>query len=138
MTVLTQSSSAAIAITLTAASGGVVDIDNAAAMVIGANVGTTSTAAIAVIGATANAKRVAAAHITFNVVTGVVALILLPVLFWSIQRTEELLGWQAVPAVTLALFHTIFNVLGVMLMLPMNKRMAQFLDKRFVTQEEIE
>jgi phosphate:Na+ symporter len=138
MTVLTQSSSAAIAITLTAASGGVVDLDTAAAMVIGANVGTTSTAAIAVIGATANAKRVAAAHITFNVVTGVVALILLPVLFWSIQRTEELLGWQALPAVTLALFHTIFNILGVMLMLPMNKRMAQFLDKRFVTQEEIE
>lgn len=138
MTVLTQSSSAAIAIILTAASGGVVDIHTAAAMVIGANVGTTSTAAIAVIGATANAKRVAAAHITFNVVTGVVALILLPVLFWSIQRTEELLGWQAVPAVTLALFHTIFNILGVMLMLPMNKRMAQFLDKRFVTQEEIE
>jgi phosphate:Na+ symporter len=138
MTVLTQSSSAAIAIILTAASGGVVDIHTAAAMVIGANVGTTSTAAITVIGATANAKRVASAHIIFNVVTGVVALLILPVLFWTIQKTEILLGWQTVPAVTLAMFHTTFNVLGVMLILPLNKHLARFLDKRFVTQDEIE
>jgi len=138
MTVLTQSSSAAIAITLTAATGGVVGIHAAAAMVIGANVGTTSTAAIAVIGATANAKRVAAAHIIFNVVTAIVALFSLPVLFWAIHKTETLLGWEAVPAVTLALFHTIFNIVGVLIMLPLNKQLAHFLDKRFVTREEIE
>ena len=138
MTVLTQSSSAAIAVILTAATGGVVDIHAAAAMVIGANVGTTSTAALAVIGATANAKRVAAAHIIFNVATGVVALLSLPVLFWSIQKIEELFAWQAIPAITLALFHTIFNIVGVMMILPLNKRLARFLDKRFVTQEEIE
>lgn len=138
MTVLTQSSSAAIAITLTAAAGGVVGIPAAAAMVIGANVGTTSTAAIAVIGSTANAKRVAAAHITFNVVTAIVALFSLPVLFWAIQKTETQLEWQTVPAITLALFHTIFNIVGVMIMLPLNNKLAHFLGKRFVTQEEIE
>ena len=138
MTVLTQSSSAAIAITLTAATGGVVGLYAAAAMVIGANVGTTTTAAIAVIGATANAKRVAAAHIIFNVVTGIVALLIMPLLFWTVENTEALLGLDAVPAVTLAMFHTIFNVLGVLLMFPLNKRLARFLDKRFVTQEEIE
>lgn len=138
MTVLTQSSSAAIAITLTAATSGVVGLYAAAAMVIGANVGTTSTAAIAVIGATPNAKRVAAAHIIFNVVTGVVALLILPLLFWSVRNTEELLGLASIPGITLALFHTTFNVLGVMLMFPLNKRLAHFLDKRFVTQEEIE
>ncbi len=138
ITVLTQSSSAAIAITLTAATGGVVGLYAAAAMVIGANVGTTSTAAIAVIGATSNAKRVAAAHIIFNVVTGVVALLILPLLFWTVQNTEDLLGLETIPAVTLALFHTIFNVLGVLLVLPLNESLARFLDKRFVTQEEIE
>ena len=94
MTVLTQSSSAAIAITLTAATGGIVGLYAAAAMVIGANVGTTSTAAFAVIGATSNAKRVAAAHIIFNVATGVVALMIMPVLFWSVNITGELLGLQ--------------------------------------------
>jgi len=138
MTVLTQSSSAAIALTLTAATGGVVGLYAAAAMVIGANVGTTSTAGIAVIGATANAKRVACAHIIFNVGTGVVALMILPILFWVVQNTGELLGLEAIPALTLALFHTVFNVLGVALIFPLNNRLACFLEKRFITQDEIE
>jgi phosphate:Na+ symporter len=138
MTVLTQSSSAAIAITLTAASGGILGLYAAAAMVIGANVGTTSTAVIAVIGATPNAKRVAAAHIIFNLMTGIVALMILPLLFWTINTTGKLLGLEDIPAVTLALFHTIFNILGVLLMWPVSNRLARFLDKRFVTQEEIE
>lgn len=138
MTVLTQSSSAAIAITLTAATGGVLGLYAAAAMVIGANVGTTSTAAISVIGATPNAKRVAAAHILFNLLTGLVALIVLPLLFWLVGVTGELLGLEAVPAVTLALFHTVFNVLGVLLMWPLTDRLTHFLEKSFITQEEIE
>ena len=138
MTVLTQSSSAAIAITLTAATGGIVGLYAAAAMVIGANVGTTSTAAFAVIGATSNAKRVAAAHIIFNVATAGVAMMIMPLLFWSVNVTGELLGLQDIPSVTLALFHTTFNILGVLLMWPVSSRLASFLDKRFVTQEEIE
>lgn len=138
MTVLTQSSSAAIAIILTAATGGVVGLYAAAAMVIGANVGTTSTAAFAVINATPNAKRVAAAHIIFNLVTGVIALMVLSPLFWVVDNTSELLGLEHIPAITLALFHTIFNIFGVLLMLPLSKRLVHFLDKRFVTQEEIE
>lgn len=138
MTVLTQSSSAAIAITLTAATGGILGLHAAAAMVIGANVGTTSTAAIAVIGATPNAKRVAAAHIIFNVATGIVALMILPVLFWILRITGELLGLEDNPAVALALFHTTFNILGVLLMWPVTNRLTHFLERRFVTQEEIE
>ena len=138
MTLLTQSSSAAIAITLTAATGGVVDINAAAAMVIGANVGTTSTAALAVIGATPNAKRVASAHIIFNVGTGAVALIILPILFLIVKHAGELLGLEDIPAVTLALFHSIFNILGVLLIFPLNSRLADFLEKKFVTQEETE
>lgn len=138
MTVLTQSSSAAIAITLTAATGGIVGLYAAAAMVIGANVGTTSTAGFAVIGATPNAKRVAAAHVMFNVVTGIVALLILPLLFLVIKTTGKFLGLEDIPAVTLALFHTTFNILGVLLMLPFTERMTLFLNKHFVTSEEIE
>ena len=138
MTVLTQSSSAAIAITLTAATGGVLGLHAAAAMVIGANLGTTSTAALAVIGATSNAKRVAAAHVIFNFVTGLAALLMLPILFLIVKTTGELLGLEDIPAVTLALFHTTFNVLGVLLMWPMTDRLTHFLEKRFVTHEEIE
>lgn len=136
MTVLTQSSSAAIAITLTAASGGAIGLHAAAAMVIGANLGTTSTAAIAVIGATSNARRVASAHIIFNLATGMVALLILPLMFWIVTRMESMLGLEANPAVSLALFHTAFNLLGVVLVYPLNNRLADFLEKRFVTREE--
>lgn len=138
MTVLTQSSSAAIAITLTAATGGMLGMYAAAATIIGANIGTTSTAALAVIGATSNAKRVAAAHVIFNVVTGAVALALLPLLFWVVVATEKMLNLQDNPAVTLAMFHTVFNVLGVLLMWPISNSLARFLGKRFITREEIE
>lgn len=137
MTLVTQSSSAAIAITLTAASGGVLSLENAAAMVIGANVGTTSTAGLAVIGATSNAKRVAAAHLAFNLLTGVVALLLMPVMLWLVKRTGSVLGLEDVPAVSLALFHTVFNVLGVALMLPISHRLSRWLATLFRTQEEI-
>jgi len=138
MTMLTQSSSAALAIILTAATGGVLSLSGAAAMVIGANMGTTSTAALTVIGATPNAKRVAAAHIFFNLVTAMAALLLLPALFWLIRVTGQVLGLADVPAVTLAIFHTVFNILGVVLLWPLTGRLATFLERRFRTAEEIE
>ena len=137
MTVLTQSSSAAIAITLTAATGGLLAIDAAAAMVIGANIGTTSTAALAVIGATANARRVAAAHVIFNIVTAIVALLLLSIMLWVVRATGSALGLQDAPAVSLAIFHTIFNLLGVALMWPFTSRLAEILNTKFTTQAEL-
>lgn len=136
MTILTQSSSAAIALTITAASSGVVGVYAAAAMVIGANIGTTSTALIASIGATSNAKRVAAAQVIFNATTALVALGLLPVLFYLINFITGWVDVEADVAVALALFHTIFNILGVMLIYPLNDRLATFLEKRFEGWEE--
>ncbi|NVK10972.1 MAG: Na/Pi cotransporter family protein [Gammaproteobacteria bacterium] len=136
MTILTQSSSAAIALTITAASSGVVGVYAAAAMVIGANIGTTSTALIASIGATSNAKRVAAAQVIFNATTALVALGLLPVLFYLINFITGWVNVEADVAVALALFHTIFNILGVMLIYPLNDRLATFLENRFEGWEE--
>lgn len=136
ITVLTQSSSAAIAITLTAATGGVLSLGAAAAMVIGASVGTTSTAAFAVIGATPNAKRVAAGHVLFNLVTASVAVAILPIMLWGVRETGEIIGLQDTPAVTLALFHTAFKLLGLALFWPMTASLARFLDRRFRSQAE--
>lgn len=136
MTVLTQSSSAAIAITITAAASGMLSLHVAAAMVVGANVGTTSTAAIAAISATSNAKRVASAQIIFNVITAIAALLLLPLMLMAVSSVERLLNIAAEPAISLALFHTLFNVLGVLLILPFNKRLVRFLGRRFVSDEE--
>jgi phosphate:Na+ symporter len=135
-TLLTQSSSAAIAITLTAATGGLLAIDAAAAMVIGANVGTTSTAVLSVIGATSNAKRVATAHVIFNFMTAAVALLLLPIMLALVDWTRETLALSASASVNLALFHTIFNVLGVLLMWPLTTRLADFLQQHFITPAE--
>ena len=138
MTLIMQSSSAAIAITLTAAAGGVIALPAAACMVIGANVGTTSTAALAAIGATSNAKRVAAAHVIFNVVTGVAALLILPLILIAIELFQQQTGMAGGPATFLALFHTIFNILGVALMWPITNRMVKDLKKRFRAAEEDE
>jgi phosphate:Na+ symporter len=138
LTVLTQSSSAAIAMTLTAASGGVLALPSAAAMVIGSNLGTTSTAFFASIGATPNAKRVAGAHIVFNAVTGLIALAILPLLIWFTTETGKILKLEDSPTVVLALFHTVFNVLGVVLLWPFTKRLVTWLHRQYRTEEEDE
>jgi len=138
LTVLMQSSSASLTIALTAAQGGLLTAQGAAAVVIGANVGTTVTALIAAIGATPNAKRAASAHILFNVLTGAVALALLPWLVSAIGAAGEALHLGSAPATKLALFHTTFNLLGVVLIWPMADRMARFLEKRFRAAEEDE
>ena len=138
MTLLTQSSSAAMAIILTAAGGNVIPLEAAGAMVIGANIGTTSTALIAVIGATPNAKRAAAAHMGFNLITGMIALLLLPWLLALIQTSQEQMGFTENTPAILALFHTTFNVLGVAIMWPITGHMVRFLEKRFRSSEENE
>lgn len=78
MTVIMQSSSAAVATTLAALAGGTINLEQAASIVIGANVGTTITAAMASIGASTPARRTAMAHITYNAATGAVAFLVLP------------------------------------------------------------
>ncbi len=138
MTILMQSSSASMAMALTAAQSGLLMPQDAAAVVIGANIGTTGTALLAAIGATPNARRAAAAHVVFNVLTGVVALALLPWLIGAIALAREALGLPSDPAAKLALFHTIFNVLGVVLMWPIADAMSRWLQARFRAREEDE
>ena len=138
LTVLMQSSSAAIAITLTATAGGVIPIDNAAVLVIGSNVGSTSTAALAVLGATPNAKRVAAAHVAFNIITGLVALLLLPLLLKFLSSMRVLFGQDAGPVTILAMFHTLFNILGVLILWPLTEMMIRQLKRLFRSAEEDE
>lgn len=138
LTVLMQSSSASLTIALTAAEGGLLTAQAAAAVVIGANIGTTFTAMLAAIGATPNAKRAAAAHVLFNALTGVVALALLPWLIDAIRIAQEAAGFGSAPAAKLAIFHTIFNLLGVLLMWPLAGRLTTFLEARFRTADEDE
>lgn len=138
LTVLMQSSSAAMVVILSAAGGGMVALPVAAAMVIGANIGTTVTALIAAIGATSNAKRTAAGHVLFNVLTGILAFFFLP---WApplLAWLHRLFGFDDTPATLLAAYHTLFNVCGVVLMWPLADRLSAFLSQRFVSAEEDE
>ncbi|WP_218310004.1 Na/Pi cotransporter family protein [Alteromonas antoniana] len=138
MTILTQSSSATIAITITAASSGVVGLYAAGAMVVGANIGTTSTAIFAAFNATSPAKRAALAQVLFNLGTAVIALIILPVLFYVVELFSQAMGISTSPAISLALFHTLFNIMGLLLIFPHTTRLANWLETRFRTWEEKE
>ena len=129
LTLTMQSSSAAMALILTAALSGILGLECAAAAVVGTNIGTTSTAALSVIGATSRAKKVAGAHIIFNLGTGALALAALPGLLWIIRESFSLLGLSAGPAAFLATFHTLFNILGVLVFLPLTGRLVRFLER---------
>ena len=125
MTVLMQSSSAAIAATITALFAGAVDFPQAAALVIGQALGTTSTAIIAAIGASLAARRTAAAHIIFNVITSVIALAFLPFFLYLYATFFPALS----SAVALALFHTSFKVLGIAVLLPLLTPFTRIVDR---------
>lgn len=131
MTVMMQSSAASLAIALSAAEAGLLPLQGAAAIVIGANVGTTVSATIAAIGATGDARRVAASHVIFNVLAGTVALALLPWMLAATTTAGRWLGLDASPAPQLALFHTGFNLLGVLLAWPLADTMTRLLERRF-------
>ncbi len=138
MTVLMQASAAALVLAFSAAQSGLVSLEAAAAVVIGANIGTTVTALLAAIGATANAKRSAAAHILFNLLTGAVAFFILPWLLAGLGLAGRWLGMDDAAAAQLALFHTVFNLLGVVLIWPLADGLGRFLQQRFRTAEEDE
>lgn len=117
MTVVMQASSAAVATTMAALSTGTIDLAQGAALVIGQNIGTTLTAAVAAIGATSSAKRTAVAHILFNAITGVVAFVILPLFITFVKYTIQTFGVMD-ETIILAGFHTAFNMLGIFIILP--------------------
>ena len=138
ITVLMQSSSVTLAITLTALSGGIMTLIPAAAIAIGSNLGSTTTAVFSSFGANPVAKRVVASHVIFNLVTALVSLILLSPLINTILFFQNLLHLGEANTTTLALFHTIFNILGVLLMWPLADKLVIWLSHRFKTKDEDE
>ncbi|MBY4675212.1 Na/Pi cotransporter family protein [Marinobacterium arenosum] len=136
LTALMQSSSASLAIVLTAVSTGMLPLMVGAAAVIGANIGSTVTALLAVLKASANARRLAGAHVVFNLIAAAIAFVLLTFFLTLVEMVREALKLDAAPAVSLALFHTVFNLVGVLAMIPLSDRLTRFLQGRFHSQEE--
>lgn len=134
VTALMQASAATLAITLTALNSGLITFDIGAVMIIGANIGTTITVLIGSIGGTPPKKRVAASHLVFNVLIGLLCFFGLPFMIWLTTffvdiETSKLTG--------LAMFHTLFNCLGVLLFLPIIGLLSRFLLKLYPERKEI-
>jgi phosphate:Na+ symporter len=124
LTAILQSSSAAMAATLTALHTGGIDMSQAAAMAIGVNIGTTVTAGLASLGASLAARRTALAHLLFNSLTGVIAFAGLPLFLALVRRVGD-----GDPAIQLAAFHTTFNLVGVLLLLPASRWFAAAVER---------
>lgn len=114
ITVVTQSSSAGVAAAIVMLAAGHVTFPQAAAMVIGMTVGTTFTGILASLGGPVAMKRTALANLAFNLVKGVVALLLLDLIMRLFAETP----WVRDPTLALVVFHTGFTVMGALLFLP--------------------
>lgn len=131
LTVLTQSSSAALAIALSATSAGIIPVYNAADIIVGLNLGTTSNTYFASMKMSPNAKRLAFAHIFFNVICSVVgiALILLTFNFPVLTSFQTLI--QRNPIDGLTLFYTVFILISMGIALPLQTRLVSWLKRHF-------
>lgn len=129
-TVVMQSSHATMVLIITALAAGQISYENALALAIGANIGTTITAIIGSMTANYQGRRLALAHLVFNVVTAGAALMLISPIRDAVDWISGGVGIRPDDyALKLAVFHTIFNVLGVALMLPMMQKLIAFLIK---------
>ncbi|EAR02596.1 Na/Pi cotransporter family protein [Maribacter sp. HTCC2170] len=137
ITTILQSSSATLALILTALSAGQIDYENALALAIGANVGTTITAVLGSLSSNVAGRRLAGAHLIFNMVTGLVALGFIYPLADLVNILSDSFGISTTDyTLKLALFHTIFNIIGVLLMIPFIKKMEKLLIKVFKEKDE--
>jgi phosphate:Na+ symporter len=135
-TVVIQSSSATMAIIITALATGQIEYANALALAIGANIGTTITAIIGSLSSNANGKRLAVAHLIFNVVTGLIAIVFLYQLADLVDFVSLKIGIANTDyAMKLALFHTVFNIIGVIAVSPFTVKLVQYLESLFVEEE---
>ncbi len=130
-TVVMQSSSATMALILTALATGQITYENSLALAIGANIGTTVTAILGAITSNASGKRLAVAHLIFNLVTGAIAIIFIHQLAKLVDIGSEFFGFTDL-AMKLSLFHTIFNLIGVIVMTPLIGKMVVKLETMFV------
>ena len=136
-TMIVQSSSATIGVTITLVASGIIEFETAAALVLGLNIGTTVTAFLASIGTSTNAKRAAYAHIIFNVVG---TLWLIPFFFiyvdginWLFGHVQDFMSrnpkMEDLSTAKIALVHTGFNLINTIIFLPLMRPLARLVEK---------
>jgi phosphate:Na+ symporter len=131
LTAIIQSSSATIMITLSALYAGAINLESAAAIAIGADLGTTITAMLGALAGSTDKKRVAAAIVLFNVVADTIAFLMLKPLLFVVSGV---LGIED-PLYALVAFHSLFNLVGIVIFLPWVRHLSNWLEGRFVDAE---
>lgn len=136
LTMIVQSSSAMLGITMALATSGVIPYHTAVTLVLGENIGTTITAILASIGANVNAKRAARAHACFNLFGVLVMLTILP---YYLELVNSIIpqdarfiapdGTAPYVAQHIALAHTLFNLSATILFIPFINQLANFVTK---------
>ncbi|QIG50468.1 Na/Pi cotransporter family protein [Nordella sp. HKS 07] len=114
MTAVMQSSTAAIAVTISAFFAGAVGLEQGAALIIGQNIGTATSSALAAIGASSTAKRLALAYVLFKLIAALIAIVAFPFTARLMQAFTASVDGMTL----LAAYHTAYNVVGVAVLLP--------------------
>jgi len=127
-TVIMQSSHATLVLIITALAAQQITYENALALAIGANLGTTITAIIGSLSSNVDGRRLAVAHLIFNLTTAIVAIALI---FQLTRGVDTISHWLGIAdddyTLKLAVFHTVFNTIGVLIMLPLINTLVKFL-----------
>lgn len=129
-TVVMQSSHATLVLTITALATGQITYDNGLALAIGSNIGTTITAILGSLTANIAGKRLAGAHLIFNLTTGLIAIGFIEHFRWAVDYISVHTGIAADDyTLKLAVFHTLFNLVGVAVMSPLIGWLVVLLEK---------
>lgn len=129
-TVIMQSSHATLVIIITALAAQQVTYENALALAIGANIGTTITAILGAMSSNVQGKRLAAAHLIFNVATALIAIVFIHQIGQGVNMISSWVGIAADDyTLKLAVFHSVFNTIGIVVMLPFIGQLVAFLMK---------
>jgi phosphate:Na+ symporter len=132
VTAIIQSSSATIMVTLSALYASALNLESAAAVAIGADLGTNITAVLGALAGSAAKKRVAAAAVLFNVVTNALAFLALRPLLFLVTSVAGI----ADPLYALVTFHSLINLLGIVLFMPFIGMLSRRLERRFSAEND--
>ncbi|MEJ2621058.1 MAG: Na/Pi symporter [Candidatus Thiodiazotropha sp.] len=137
-TVVMQSSHATLVLIITALAAQQISYENALALAIGANVGTTITAILGAMSSNVQGRRLAGAHLIFNLTTGLVAIIFIQQFLLVVNGLSEALGIADDDyTMKLAVFHTLFNLAGVIIMLPFTGKLVTLLERLLSERERL-
>lgn len=131
MTTVMQSSTASIAVTISAFYAGAISLEQGAALIIGQNIGTATSSAMAAIGASTMAKRLAVAHVLFNVIAAAIAILGFPLMAAAMRVLASSIDGTTL----LAAYHTAYSVVGVAVLLPATRWFIRVVERLLPSRE---